>query len=61
MESAPLKIGIACFPLIGGSGILATALGSDLKLHPCWTDFRGNPGTTLPNQDVVTQSISVLG
>ena len=30
MESAPLKIGIACFPLIGGSGILATALGSEL-------------------------------
>ena len=30
MEAAPLKIGIACFPLIGGSGILATALGSEL-------------------------------
>ena len=30
MESSPLKIGIACFPLIGGSGILATALGSEL-------------------------------
>ena len=30
MESEPLKIGIACFPLIGGSGILATALGSEL-------------------------------
>jgi N-acetyl-alpha-D-glucosaminyl L-malate synthase BshA len=30
MKSQPLKIGIACFPLIGGSGILATALGSDL-------------------------------
>jgi N-acetyl-alpha-D-glucosaminyl L-malate synthase BshA len=30
MESRPLKIGIACFPLIGGSGILATALGSEL-------------------------------
>ena len=26
----PLKIGIACFPLIGGSGILATALGTEL-------------------------------
>ncbi|MGI8437124.1 MAG: N-acetyl-alpha-D-glucosaminyl L-malate synthase BshA [Chthoniobacterales bacterium] len=25
-----LKIGITCYPLIGGSGILATALGSDL-------------------------------
>src|SRR6201997_1976543 len=30
MKSGPLKIGIACFPLIGGSGILATALGSKL-------------------------------
>jgi len=30
MKAAPLKIGIACFPLIGGSGILATALGSEL-------------------------------
>ena len=30
MKSAPLKVGIACFPLIGGSGILATALGSEL-------------------------------
>ncbi|MEY2488607.1 MAG: L-malate glycosyltransferase [Verrucomicrobiota bacterium] len=30
MEPAPLKIGITCFPLIGGSGILATALGTEL-------------------------------
>ena len=30
MERGPFKIGIACFPLIGGSGILATALGSEL-------------------------------
>ncbi|PYJ61580.1 MAG: N-acetyl-alpha-D-glucosaminyl L-malate synthase BshA [Verrucomicrobia bacterium] len=30
MELGPLKIGISCFPLIGGSGILATALGSEL-------------------------------
>ena len=28
--SRPLKIGITCYPLIGGSGILATALGSEL-------------------------------
>ena len=26
----PLKIGIVCFPLVGGSGILATALGMEL-------------------------------
>ena len=30
MNKGPLRIGIACFPLIGGSGILATALGSEL-------------------------------
>ena len=28
--SSALKIGITCYPLIGGSGILATALGSEL-------------------------------
>ncbi len=38
----------------------AVALGSDLRLHPCWTDFRGRPGVTDPNQDVVSQSISLL-
>jgi hypothetical protein len=37
----------------------AVAIGTDLKIHPCWTDFRGNPGATLPNQDVVTQAISL--
>ena len=30
MDSRSLKIGITCFPLIGGSGILATALGAEL-------------------------------
>ena len=30
MDARPLKIGITCFPLIGGSGILATALGTEL-------------------------------
>ena len=29
-EPPSLKIGITCYPLIGGSGILATALGSEL-------------------------------
>ncbi|CAN5440208.1 N-acetyl-alpha-D-glucosaminyl L-malate synthase BshA [soil metagenome] len=29
-KSGPLKIGITCYPLLGGSGILATALGSEL-------------------------------
>jgi len=35
-------------------------IGVDLKIHPSWTDFRGRPGTTAPNQDVYTQSISAL-
>jgi L-malate glycosyltransferase len=33
MEPPPLKIGITCFPLIGGSGILATALGAELAVR----------------------------
>jgi len=37
----------------------AVALGTDFRLHPLWTDFRGNPGTTLPNQDAYTQSIQL--
>lgn len=34
-------------------------MGSDNKAHPIWTDFRGNPGITSPNQDAVTISISL--
>jgi N-acetyl-alpha-D-glucosaminyl L-malate synthase BshA len=30
MQPRPLRIGITCFPLVGGSGILATALGMEL-------------------------------
>ncbi|HWS69574.1 MAG TPA: sialidase family protein [Steroidobacteraceae bacterium] len=37
----------------------AVALGSDGVLHPCWTDFRGEPGVTAPNQDAYTQAISL--
>jgi hypothetical protein len=36
------------------------ALGSDGVLHPCWTDFRGKPGVTKPNQDSYTQAIRLL-
>jgi hypothetical protein len=35
----------------------AVALGSDGVLHPCWTDFRGKPGVTGPNQDAYTQAL----
>lgn len=35
----------------------AVAMGPDLRAHPVWTDFRGNPGLDDPNQDVVTQSV----
>jgi len=38
----------------------AIAVGADLRIHPCWTDFRGRPGVTAPNQDAYTQSISLL-
>ena len=30
------------------------------RLHPCWTDFRGNPGDTTPNQDSDTQAIRLV-
>jgi hypothetical protein len=33
------------------------ALGSDLRLHPSWTDFRGLPGVTKPNQDAYTATL----
>jgi hypothetical protein len=39
----------------------AAAVGADFRLYPCWTDFRGNPGKTLPNQDVGTQTLSMFG
>jgi hypothetical protein len=38
----------------------AMAVGTDFRIHPCWTDFRGRPGLTKPNQDAYTQSISLL-
>jgi hypothetical protein len=38
----------------------AVAVGADFRIHPCWTDFRGRPGVTSPNQDAYTQSISLL-
>ncbi len=34
-------------------------IGSDNVAHPLWTDFRGNPGVTSPNQDAVTVRISL--
>jgi len=35
------------------------AVGSDNVAHPIWTDFRGNPGVTSPNQDAVTARIQL--
>jgi hypothetical protein len=37
----------------------AVAIGTDLRIHPCWTDFRGRPGTNTPNQDAYTQGIQL--
>jgi hypothetical protein len=34
------------------------AIGSDGKAHAAWTDFRGNPGVTSANQDVVVQTFT---
>jgi hypothetical protein len=33
------------------------AVGSNNIAHPIWTDFRGQPGATSPNQDAVTVPI----
>jgi hypothetical protein len=35
----------------------AASPGADGVLHPCWTDFRGSPGITSPNQDAYSQAI----
>ncbi len=35
-------------------------VGADNVAHPIWTDFRGNPGVTSPNQDAVTASIPLV-
>jgi hypothetical protein len=35
----------------------AAAMGSDGVFHPSWTDFRGRPGVTAPNQDAYTRAI----
>ena len=35
----------------------AAAMGRDGVFHPSWTDFRGRPGVTAPNQDAYTQAI----
>ena len=35
------------------------SVGSDNVAHAIWTDFRGKPGTTAPNQDAVTATITL--
>jgi hypothetical protein len=35
------------------------AVGRDGVAHPIWTDFRGKPGTTKPNQDAVTTAVRI--
>jgi hypothetical protein len=55
-----LAIGLVTGAILQGVFIgdyTATAMGSDGVLHPCWTDFRGNPAVTAPNQDSYTQAI----
>jgi hypothetical protein len=34
------------------------AMGSNGVAHASWTDFRGNPGTTTPNQDVLVANFT---
>jgi hypothetical protein len=34
------------------------AMGTDGTAHASWTDFRGNPGVTSPNQDVLVANFN---
>ncbi len=55
-----LGIGLVSGQVLQGEFIgdySTVAIGADLISHPVWTDFRGNPGVTPPNQDVYTQAI----
>jgi hypothetical protein len=57
-----VSVGLVSKQLLQGVFIgdyTALTLGSDLKAHPVWADFRGNPGLNDPNQDVLTQSVPV--
>jgi len=61
-----LGIGLVSGKVLQGEFIgdyTAVAMGSDGVAHPCWTDFRGNPGlasspANLPNQDAYTARIT---
>ena len=37
----------------------AAAMGADGVLHGSWTDFRGEPGVTAPNQDAYSQAVEI--
>jgi hypothetical protein len=57
-----LGIGLVSGEVLQGEFIgdyTAVTMGSDLKFHPSWTDFRGKPGTSPPNQEAYTQAIQL--
>lgn len=54
-ESSNPFIQFADGSFIGDYSQVAT--GTDGKAHGAWTDFRGNPGTTSANQDVVVVTV----
>ena len=57
-----LGIGLVTGDILQGEFIgdyTAVTMGSDLKFHPSWTDFRGKPGISSPNQDAYTQAIQL--
>jgi hypothetical protein len=57
-ESSDPSIQFASGAFIGD--YTGVAVGSDNVAHPIWTDFRGKPGTTSPNQDAVTAAIRLV-
>lgn len=54
------QVGLISNNLLSGVFIgdyTAVAVGRNGVAHPLWTDFRGNPGTTKPNQDAYTRAV----
>ena len=57
-----VSVGVVTGEVLNGTFIgdyTGVTLDRDGVMHPCWTDFRGNPGVTSPNQDVYSQSIDL--
>ena len=62
--SAPLSVGIVCFPSLGGSGIVATelAVGLSMRGHRVHVVASAPPSRTLPTfERLFLHEVSVPG